>query len=138
MKQLATLAAFAIIGALLGSQSQESTPPPAESTPRREVIQPQAEDAPSTATPALEEPRMWYSSYDAAGKVALETGRDLIVSIRDAKPDYEPTSDIAFCWLHIAEAGPEWDKFNPPCDLRCDRVTDTEPPIFYEIDLEAL
>lgn len=109
--------------------------PPEVTTPQEVTSSATAGDGQSPAEP---EAAVWYSSYDAAGKVALETGRPLIIAITEEKPDYQPTSDVAFCWLHLAEVGPEWDRFNPPCVLRCDRVTDSEPPKFTPITLEAL
>lgn len=104
-------------------------------SPERQVI-PLDADAPSTAKPA-QEVNVWYSNYEAAGKVALETGRPLIVAVTAEKPDYEPTAGTVFCWLDSAIHAHEWEPFNPPCVLLCERVTNA-PPEFTPTTLEAL
>lgn len=109
--------------------------PPESPSPERQVIPLDAE-APSTAKPA-QEVNVWYSNYEAAGKVALETGRPLIVAVTAEKPDYEPTAGTVFCWLDSAIHAHEWEPFNPPCLLLCERVT-SAPPEFTPTTLEAL
>lgn len=124
--------AVSLIGLALEKRVQSSDPPP-EVTPPQEV----SSATPAAGPAAVEEPVVWYSNYDAAGKVAIKTGRPLIVAVTEKRPDCEPTEELVYCWLPLTPMNlKKFANFAPPCVLRCEAVPRLGKPIFEPYKLE--